>query len=229
MCFNYSVTKEPEEIEERFEAEFTDGEHFSRIYNAFALDFPSMPVITEAGSIRFLTWGLIPFWVRGVEKAETIRKMTFNARAEDIFETPSFRVPVRKRRCLVIADGFFEWHHRGGRRYPYYLRLKSGEAFGMAGIWDRWEGHDTFSIITTEANPLVAEIHNTKKRMPVILEPSMEGGWLSEGLSEGDIVSMLGPYPQEEMEGWPVARHGNTPEALERVDYPELKLQRRLF
>ncbi len=229
MCFNYSVNQEPEELGKRFDAVFSNRDGFQRTYNAWAFEFPGMPVMVEEDKIRSLEWGLIPFWVKDTEKAETIRKMTFNARAENIFETPSFRVPVRKRRCIVIADGFFEWHHRGGRRYPYYLRLKSGDPFGMAGIWDRWESHDTFSIITTDANSLVAEIHNTKKRMPVILKRATEKRWLSEGLSKDDIKEMLVPYPEDEMEGWPVGRHGDEPEALERVHYPELDEQKKLF
>ncbi len=221
MCFSYSVNTERQDIEERFHAAFS--EDFVGIYKASAYEFPRMPVITEYGKIRLLEWGLIPHWATD----EGIRKNTFNARAEDIFERPSFRKPIRDKRCIIIANGFFEWHHRGDKKFPYYIRLKDGELFGMAGIWDRWQGRDTFSLITTEANPLIAEIHNTKKRMPVILENEM--CWLDGGLTEDDIKGLLTPYPEDKMEAWPVGRSGNVPEALERVSYPELEQQKKLF
>lgn len=125
--------------------------------------------------IELYTWGLIPFWVKNLEAANKISERTLNARSETIFEKPSFRHSIMSKRCLIIADGFFEWQHENKKAYPYYIKLKGNETFGIAGIWDSWTNPEskeemrTFSVITTAANSLLEKVHNTRKRMPVIL------------------------------------------------------------
>ena len=140
-----------------------------------------------------------------------------------------------KKRCLVLVDGFFEWHERKGKKYPHYIRLTSGEAFALAGIWDSWLNRNTgeilatFSIITTQANPLLEKIHNTKKRMPVVLPSGKEKIWLAPGLERDEIASRLVPCDEGAMEAWPVSKlittrgaDKNVPEVMERFDYDEL-------
>ena len=109
----------------------------------------------------------MPFWTKDEVAAERIRTQTLNARAETIHQKPSFRASIMTKRCLVLVDGFYEWREEGKKKYPYYISLASNDAFALAGIWDRWlnnstgEVKDTFSIITTRANPLLERIHNT--------------------------------------------------------------------
>ncbi|MFW6038303.1 MAG: SOS response-associated peptidase [Candidatus Saliniplasma sp.] len=235
MCFNISINKEPEELEERFDASFGRSSDFQRIYHVSALGSPSLPILTseDPKTFNFYHWGLIPHWVKDPSQAEDIRLKTVNARAESIFDKPSFRDPVKNKRCLVIADGFFEWREVSGKNYPYYIHLKGNEAFAFAGIWDEWRyGNDvkrSFSIITTKANPLMAKIHNKKKRMPVILED--EKRWLEKDIGREEIKDMLEPYDQNEMEAYPVRKlitddvEDNVPEVLEPYEYKELKFE----
>lgn len=143
-----------------------------------------------------MKWGLIPFWEKTAEKANEIRKLTYNAKADTVFEKPSFREPIKKHRCLVPSTGFFEWHHNSdGTKMPYFIRLKDGDIFSMAGIYDEWRNPETgkilrtFSILTTEANQLLAKMHNAKKRMPVILSAANKLYWLQPNLSKEEDSS----------------------------------------
>jgi len=244
MCFNYSINKDPDYIQDRFDAEFEESSQFERIYHVSAFNAPPLPIINNQTpkKIKFFQWGLIPFWVKNSEQAEDIRTKTMNARAETLFEKPSFRGPIRKRRCLVIMDGFFEWREVGGRNYPHYIKMKDDSAFAIAGIWDAWNDkstgqvRNTYSIITTEANPLLEKIHNKKKRMPAILRREDESRWLSKGLTEDEIEEIIEPYPDEGLEAYPIKRmitkdlEDNVPEILEPYEYDELKFeQKKLF
>ena len=141
-----------------------------------------------------------------------------------------------KKRCLVIVDGFYEWRENEGKKYPYYIYLHNRDAFALAGIWETWvnketgEGRNTFSIITTRANNLMEKIHNTKKRMPVILKKEVEKNWLREDLSTDEIRIFLEPYDDIEMKAHAVSRlistkgaNTNTPNVMKRYEYQELK------
>ncbi len=237
MCFNISINKEPEELEKRFDAKFESGTDFEKIYHISALDSPALPIVNSEEPTRFdlYNWGLIPNWVKSSEQAENIRLKTVNARAESVFEKSSFKGPIKDKRCLVVADGFFEWREVGGKSYPYYIKLNDNSAFTFAGIWDVWKHKGnverTFSIITTKANPLLAKIHNKKKRMPVILED--EKKWLKKDLEKDEIEALMKPYDQEKMEAYPVRRlitkdvEDNVPEVLEPYEYKELKFQQK--
>jgi putative SOS response-associated peptidase YedK len=180
---------------------FTPGDRIS----AFAL--PRIPVICNdaAGEIRMLTWGLVPFWVKDLKTAAEIRRNTFNAKCETLSEKPSFRNSLKAKRCLVIASGFYEWQTIGKLKIPYLMGLKDQQAFALAGLYDDWKNPETgdnwktFTIITTRANPRMEEIHNLKKRMPVILSAEMEGHWLSPSLSLAEMQRIFEPYPQERM------------------------------
>ena len=153
--------------------------------------------------IEHLRWGLIPFWA----KDPAIGNRLINARAETVAEKPSFRSAFAKRRCLVVADGFYEWRPEGKRKVPVYIFLKSKKPFGFAGLYENWKdpgGREirTCTIITTEANDLVRPIHD---RMPVILPEGVEDRWLdpSEGSRER-LQAILTPYPAGEMAAFEV-------------------------
>jgi putative SOS response-associated peptidase YedK len=240
MCFHLSLWRDVRYLEQRFGARFDGGTGFEPSYYAAAFSMPAHPVITdrEPDRIQLLEWGLIPHWAKSEEQATDIRKGTFNARSDTVFEKASFRSPIKDKRCLVLADGFYEWMHVDERKYPYYIRLKDHEAFAIAGIWDEWSmggvSKITFSIITTDANPMMAQIHNTKKRMPVILRREDEKRWLEKALTPEQIKEMLQPYDENGMEAHTVSRlistrgeKKNRPETIAPFRYKQLELEQR--
>ena len=157
------------------------------------------------------TWGFVPSWA----KDPSIGNKMINARSETVSEKPAFRSAFKKKRCLVIADGFYEWRTEGKRKFPMYIRLKSGEPFGFAGLYNVWTSPDgkqlcTCTIITTEANETVKPIHD---RMPVILPRDREDIWVNPALEDkGTLVGVLKPYPSEEMEAYEVSTKVNSPQ-----------------
>lgn len=212
MCYFSSIKVENRDIMKAFSREFPDSEEFKPVYSASAFTFPFMPVISTESpyKISLYQWGLIPFWVKTPDEAEKIRQRTLNARSETIFEKPSFRHSIHSKRCLVIVDGFFEWRHIGKKKYPYYITLKRKNIFTLAGIWDSWtnsettETRKTFSIITTEANDLMAKVHNSKKRMPLILPEEKEELWLKLDSDERTLSGIMRPYDAQDMRAIPV-------------------------
>jgi len=159
-----------------------------------------------------LTWGLVPSWAK--DRAMGARMI--NARAETVAEKPAFRAALRVRRCLVLADGFYEWQKLGTRKQPHHIRLRDGRPFAFAGLWERWappgaEPVESCTIITTTPSALVAPIHD---RMPVILAADAIGTWLDPSAREpAAIVSLLRPYPADEMVAYPVSLRVNNPGA----------------
>lgn len=167
-----------------------------------------------APRLEQLRWGLIPWWADDPRLGNRL----INARSESASQKPAFREALRKRRCLVLADGFYEWC----RKVPYYVCLRERRPFALAGLWDTWrptEGGEpvlSCTLLTTEANPLVASIH---PRMPVILPPPVHSAWLAPGeISPRELERWLRPYPAEEMQLWRVSRRVNRP----GYDAPEL-------
>ncbi len=168
--------------------------------------------IMEGGGERrleMLRWGLIPSWA----KDPAIGARMINARSETVAEKPSFRGAFKKRRCLIPADGFYEWQKTNGGKQPYYIRMENGRPFALAGLWEIWDrdGEEIRSctILTTEANRLVGEIHH---RMPVILPPEDYELWLDPSIQEADpLLPLLNPYPADPMEAYPVSRFVNSP------------------
>lgn len=156
-------------------------------------------------------WGLVPHWA----KDTSIGSRMINARAETIAEKPSFREPYAKMRCIVVADGFYEWRREpGGTKTPMYIRMTGGGVFGFAGLWDEWgKGDETlrsFTIITTTANELVANIHD---RMPAIIPRDCYARWLSHSTAgPGGLDDLLAPYPSDAMEAYEVSHLVNKPE-----------------
>lgn len=207
MCYHTALIAQPRQLALRFGREFDRIEKFRPTYHVSAFAHEEYPIVTSDPHIQLYRWGLIPFWTKSIEDAVTIRNRTANARAETIFTKPSFREPIRKRRCLVPASGFFDWRHERNRKVPYYVTVKDAPIFAFAGIYDRWHNKemdeyvDTYSIITTVANDMMRYIHNTNFRMPIILHPDDEGRWLDPDLSENEISELLKPYPDESMSG----------------------------
>jgi putative SOS response-associated peptidase YedK len=246
MCYRYSVPG-PDPLVKRFSASFPEKKSFKQQYHVSSFDLPKLPVITNENpkQIQLFTWGLIPFWVKNMKTAEEMRLKTMNARAESIYEKPSFRHAAEQKHCLILVDGFFEWQEYQGKNYPYYIRLKDHEPFALAGLWDTWgnkatsEELRTYTVITTKANPLMEKIHNKKKRMPVILRRENEEDWIGVSLKKESAQFLLSPYDEQEMEAFTISRlitskqrNPNVPEVLLPFVYPELQVktgQKNLF
>ena len=176
---------------------------------------------------RLLQWGLIPSW-------SNEPKGIINARVETIDEKPSFKESFERRRCLILADGFYEWERNGKISQPYYFQLKNQIPFAFAGIWDRWRRDDrsitSCAIITTTANELLAKIHT---RMPVILRPESYDLWLNEQSRAADLKELLVPFPPDQMMSHAVSYEVNDPkvddERLLRQVEPHVGANLRLF
>ncbi len=159
---------------------------------------------------RLLRWGLIPMWAEG----PAVGSRMINARAETVATKPAFRRAFRERRCLILADGFYEWQRQDGRKQPYYIRLREGRPFAFAGLWERWvpqDGQplDSCTIITTVSNTLIQPLH---VRMPVILASEEYDLWLDPAVQEVDrLQPLLRPYLSEEMLAHPVSTKVNNP------------------
>ena len=236
MCYRYSIYSKPELIEARYNSTFK--EDFTPKYHVSAFSQVKLPVITNNNpqQIQLFNWGLIPFWVKDQKQAEEIQQKTANARAETIYEKPAFRHAAEKKHCLVLVDGFFEWREFHGRKYPYYIRLKSHEPFSIAGLWEEWTNKEideticSYTVITTKANPLMEKIHNTKKRMPVILPRELERLWINDSISKDQAKELLLPISEYDMEAYTISRlitsktqDPNVPSVIEPYTYPELK------
>ena len=220
MCGRYSLIADLGELARRFEFD-GDWLTFDSSYNVA----PTQEVLTVVGGksrrAGFMRWGLIPSWV----KDPSVGSHMINARAETVVERPAFRTALRRRRCLVLADGFYEWQKSGSRRRPMRVVMRSGEPFAFAGLWETWRDPEgkvvpSCTIITTEANDLLRPIHD---RMPVILSRDDEDFWLDRGESDpAGLANVLKPYPADAMEAYEVSSlvnsHANDgPEVIEPV------------
>lgn len=155
--------------------------------------------------LRVLRWGLVPSWA----KDPAIGSRMINARAETVAEKPSFRTALRYRRCLVLADGFYEWQRQGRKKQPFYFHLHDHQPFGFAGLWEHWESQttgeilETCTILTTAANDVLQPVHD---RMPVILAPTDYDRWLDPDQNQSAaLLPLLQPYPAEAMQAYPVS------------------------
>ncbi len=211
MCGRFTLTADLKAVADRFGVPVPpDWATCAPRYNIA----PSQNVIVVGGDgkryMKEMRWGLIPTWA----KDPSIGNQMINARAETLAEKPAFRAALKKRRCLIPADGFFEWQKLGKVKQPMRIVLRSHEPFGFAGLWEHWrspEGKEvlTCTIITTEANELLKQVHD---RMPVILTREAEAGWLDPKIQEPEkLLPLLMPYPPEQMEFYPVSRQMNSP------------------
>ncbi|HBF35956.1 MAG TPA: hypothetical protein DDW50_01390 [Firmicutes bacterium] len=243
MCFFYALSKTAQGVANRYQLKLNlefelPSESGQPIYYTSGFDFPRMPVITNENPecMQGFTWGLVPPWVKSKTQADEIRSKTLNARSDTVFEKPSFRSAIKRKRCLVPVDGFYEWREVGGKKYPYFIYLKNKDIFSFGGIWEDWTDYLTgeivqsFSIITTDANPLMAMIHNTKKRMPLILPRESEKEWLDNHLSNEELKTLMVPFDENKMEAHTISKlitsrsgNRNVRNIQERFEYPELK------
>jgi putative SOS response-associated peptidase YedK len=218
MCGRFTLTVNPAEVQEAFST-YTFPQQFAPRFNIA----PTQPVLVipndDQNTADFFVWGLIPMWA----KDPSIGNRMINARAETLEEKPAFRGSLKYKRCLVLADGFYEWKASEGKKAktPFFIHMKDRKPFAFAGLWDSWNSPDgslvrSCTIITTEPNELTSIIHN---RMPVILHPRDYARWLDPSPQTPDqLKPLLKPFPADLMNAYPVSPLVNTP----ANDKPEL-------
>jgi len=212
MCGRFARKSTQEVLADWFGVDLEDMPWFAPSFNAAPQS--TQPVVRlnrDTGNREFalLRWGLVPFWAKDARFGYS----TINARAEDAASKPAYREALKKRRCLVPADAFYEWMKPNAKlKMPYAIALTSGEPCALAGLWESWrppEGPplETFTILTTDPNEVTEPFHN---RMPVILEPRDYDRWLDPGDPNLPPIDLLRPYPADRMQAWPVSdRVGN--------------------
>jgi len=211
---------------------------------ANAFDHPELVLYTDRSpnEPRLLSWGLVPAWFKADGELARFRKQTLNARGETMFDKPAFRSAAEQRRAILFVEGYYEHYHLGGKAYPFFIHLKGGAPFALAALWEEWVHPSggtlsTFSIVTTEANALMARIHNkpgpTGPRMPVVLGEREQEVWLSPVRGPGDRETLSGlvkPWPADGMEAYAVrpllgkSAWGDRAGASDPCEYPELLL-----
>ena len=221
MCGRYSLIADLGELARRFEFD-GDWLTFESAYNIA----PTQEVLTVVGAETrrggFMRWGLVPWWAKDL----SIGSRLINARAETVAERPAFRDALRHRRCLVLADGFYEWQRTGASKRPMRVVMRTGEPFAFAGLWSTWKSPDgnriaSCAIITTTTNDLLRPIHD---RMPAVLSMHMEEFWLDAAVDDPDMLaSALTPYPDDAMEAYEVSELVNSaandgPEIIEPLE-----------
>lgn len=186
--------------------------------------FQQIPVIVSESpnSLRWMRWGLVPSWAKGEEFGLKL----INVRSESVLDKPMFKPLLNHHRCLIPATGFYEWQKQGTKKRPFHIKLREGDHFAMAGIYDVWrkDGKDlvTCSILTTRANDALSEVHD---RMPVILDRSAESIWLNKEVLSADVLSSIfDPFPSKELDVYPVSDLVND----SRADDPQMIVPYRL-
>lgn len=224
MCGRYTLGRSTKEILQRYAIQQVNFDTDARYNIAPSQMVPAVFECNGERTMQMLKWGLVPGWVKDLKK----HKPLINARAESLAEKPSFKQALAKRRCIIPADGFFEWTGSAANRIPMYIRMASGKPFSFAGIWEQWVSSSgevirSCAIITVAANELVSSIHD---RMPAILCPEDESLWLStEQRDLSKIVAVLKPFPADQMIASPVSRVVNSPakDSPECIEPAELK------
>ena len=204
MCGRYTLRTRLNQLLQIYGAQ-SEVELTPRYNIAPTQDVAAIRATADATSreLVLLHWGLIPSWA----KDPKIGNRMINARGETVAEKPSFRAALKRRRCLVLADGFYEWRKEGKAKQPYYIHMKDEEPIAFAGLWEHWRGNgltiESCTIITTSANQLMSDLHD---RMPVILSGNDINTWLDPQIEDADtLLPMLDPYPDNEMEAYPVS------------------------
>jgi putative SOS response-associated peptidase YedK len=223
MCGRFTQRHSADAIATEFQLEFVpDSPPRYNIAPTQLIAAVTQPADATQRQFRVFQWGLVPFWA----KDASLGAKLINARSETVAEKPSFRAAFRYRRCLILADGFYEWQRQERRKQPYFFHLQDDRPFAFAGLWEHWEGpqgeiKETCTILTTEANDLLRPIHN---RMPVMVPPQEYDLWLDPSLdTASQLLPLLHPYPAEEMASYPVSSLVNKassdrPECLEPLN-----------
>jgi putative SOS response-associated peptidase YedK len=207
---------------------FSD-KRYSR-YHENGFDYLSMPIITAGAPDQFklFRWGLIPFYMGDKQKAFSLRPSTLNCISEEMYDKPSFKDAAKNsQRCLIPVSGFYEWKwldEKGKTKIPYYISVQSQSLISIAGLYSRWKEktsdtyYYTYTVLTTRANSLMENIHNSKKRMPVIIPREYEHDWLNRNLSKDDVLALCQPFEKQPMNAYTISKLITTKEADTNVE-----------
>jgi putative SOS response-associated peptidase YedK len=244
MCYNLAfLERRMQKYDERYKdilppdlIKRTLTDELPVYYFVSGFSHPLLPIVKHDGVFLY-EWGLIPFWNKDTHTAKEIQTKTLNAVGETVFEKPSYRNSIKTQRCLLGISGFFEWREFNKVKYPYFIYTTSRDIFSLGCIFENWIDNDTgeirntFSILTTPANPLMERIHNIKKRMPLILPINDEKKWIDPHLTKEEITKLIKPYSETDMTAYTVSQminsarnNRNVPEIMEEVEYPEMNL-----
>ena len=209
MCGRFAQRSDPKRLAREFKV--AEVPEVGARYNiAPTQEILGVTESADAREMKFFKWGLIPSWAKDTAMGARL----INARSETVEEKPAFREAFKKRRCIIPADGFYEWQRTEGRKQPFFFRMKDESPFGFAGLWERWQGAggeaiESCTILTTEANEVLRPVHD---RMPVILHSDDYELWLDEDVRKRELLrDLLRPYPAEEMVSHPVSTAINSP------------------
>jgi putative SOS response-associated peptidase YedK len=213
MCFTVSIYAKTHVIETDVGATFDEPEAYTPFYHVNGFVFPDLPVVTNdrPDALQMFTWGLVPRWAKDAAAADDIRSKTLNARADTLFEKPSFRSAAAARRALLPVNGFVEWRHEGELKLPHLVRSRDGHLLTLGCIWEEWTDKGTgdirrtFSIVTTDANGLLSYVHNAKLRMPVIIPRVARSAWLDD-LDREEVTRLMRPLDDGMLEAVPLRR-----------------------
>jgi len=242
MCYNIAYLENRlEKLQKRYEnslpqnwSEQSLQLELPTYYFASGFAHPHLPIVNHEG-IFLYEWGLIPSWIKDAQSAGEIAGKTLNAIGETVFDKPSFKKSIATKRCLLGINGFYEWREFNNKKYPYFIKTINNEMFSLGCIYESWadkstgEIRNTFSVITTPANPLLEMIHNTKKRMPLIIPEKDEKKWIEPLLSKEQIQELIKPYDESDMSAYTISNkvnssknNRNVPETMDKVEYAEL-------
>lgn len=235
MCYHGTKVFTVTDLKERYNLQAVDhlADKWEIHYHENGFDHISSPILVSTESIGFFSWGLIPWFTKTITDANIIRNQTLNCISEEMFDKPSYRDALKQgKRCLIPMTGFFEWKwqdSKGKEKTPYYIYLKDHKIFSVAGIYSTWEEKTngnivySYSVLTTKANTLMEEIHNMKKRMPVILPKEYEKDWLNPSLTKDDVLALCQPFSDRKMDAHIISKRitsrkepSNVPEVLAR-------------
>ena len=217
MCYTVSIFASTHDIETDLGAVFDDAAAYQPYFHVSGFVHPSVPVVTNErpDSIDLFQWGLVPRWVKDRESADSIANKTLNARSETVFQKPSYRDAIVKRRGLLPVNGFIEWRHEDDIKIPHLVSRSgmplTGSIFTLGCIWEKWTDRESgeilrsLSILTTEANILMSYVHNNKTRMPVVIETADRRSWLESDDRE-EITRLMRPLEEGFLQAAPLSR-----------------------
>lgn len=239
MCYHVSVPSYTE-LEELLDNAIHNDEWDNYYHYMNGYDHQALPTLRmeSPNKISLNSWGLVASWAKDKSHADMLRKGCLNAKSDDIFSTASFRNTIKTKRCLIFLSGFYEWRHLTPKdKYPYLVGIKNQKAFACAGVYETWkdkatgETRETCAIVTTTANPLMARIHNTKMRMPVMYTKDEMYKWIQPNLTDEQITALMKPLDENLMTAYTVQKINpktpalfNVPEVKIEVEYPQITL-----
>jgi putative SOS response-associated peptidase YedK len=245
MCYHKSQKQDLDYLADYYSASYSDvmKEVYQPNYHENGFDFKASPLVTSGrpSELQMFNWGMIPFWVKDLPAAIKLRVSTLNCISEEMYDKPSFRDAAKEgKRCLIPCSGFYEWRwlnpeDKKSKKFPYFIYLKNQPLFSLAGLYARWSDkatgnhHYTYTVLTTAANGIMGKIHNTKRRMPVIIPREYEKDWLSPALTKEDVLALCQPFADLSMDAFTISKRitskteeTNVPEVQAKELYPEL-------